>query len=389
MDAFERAHFLFSETNQCNIGLIATLKSPLLFERLKEGVYALTKRHFLLRSRIEKSSFTFKETQAMPEVVFLKKRDEKACKSTLDCIVNQPFTDPFSPLFRVAYLSGDAQDTLLLSMHHAIGDGMTLFLILQELLTYSLNQSLPPPCAEIVSVEARVLQESSCEPNLQAPLTLHPNRPIQKSQFLYKTLEAPLTKKFLQSIRNKGLTFQSAFSAIVLQEFFRQKQAEQVYYTCPINIRNLIGMPPASLGCQITLLDLLIDRKGAASPNLLSHFIQFKLQSLIHHRPTLFQNLFNLLSGHSEKTTPHLPQIGISNVGPIQLPDHLHPIGIESIHINGSLGRAFAFHPVVCTFQNRLHLTFCFSPTFFTLETAERLCNQIISSMQVAASLLS
>ena len=385
MDAFERTHFLFSEESRCTIGIMAKVAHPLCFDRIKEGVYALTKRHILLRSTIAKGSFTFKETERLPDVLWIKNTGEDEWNSIFSLLVNQPFIDLSFPLFKVAYLSGQKKTGLILLMHHAIGDGATLFTLLQEVLTYAITGAfycLPTSWDQTPSVERLVLQALSCQKKEEEINRLQTSAPIEMTQFIYKTLDPLSTRTFLHKIREQKLTFQSVFSAIVLKELFKEKGVEQMAYICPINIRKYLGLSKASLGCQITLLHLLINQKEATSIGCLSHLIHSKLKSLTNHPVALFKNIFNFFSPSLQEEGNAFPRIGMSSVGTLQFSDCLKEIEIQSVYINGSLGPSFAFHPVVCTVDDRLHLTFCFSSSLLPVKQAELLCDKIVYAMQ-------
>lgn len=397
IDSFEATHFLFSEKNNCNISVIARFSHSIPFSRLRNAVRLVEERNFLLRCGVSLNPLAFKETENLSEVSLIEKVQEEDWQSVANKEVHKLFDYKTGPLFRLCYLAGEQSNEIILSMHHSISDGVTLIAVLSEIIEYALNGTL-----EYVPKSHRTLYENFSIENFvldQLNLTkpkikmktendnlsnrlIEKDKSMQGTGFIYRSLKDSKFRSFFKKAQNKGVTFQSLFSAIVLKEFFHSEKFQKLNYTCPINIRKFVGIPDNSLGCKITLLEILIDKSQFLSYDELACFIDSKIMSLLSNRNNLLKNIFNLFSPCKSQPTNDLIRLGVSNVGKINFSENFDEIGIKSIYINGVLGNKFIFHPVVCTFQDLINIAFCFSNALLSLEEAQVISNNIVECIE-------
>jgi len=398
VDAFEAVHILFSRRFGCNVSAIVRFNRHIPFNLLREGVRLVEKKHFLLRCGISLNPLAFVETENVAEVSLIEKCDDEDWQSLASTELYKPFNYEEGPLFRLSYLAGENFNELVLSMSHSVGDAYSGLIVLSEICEYALHDK--PPNIEggrmvtDISVEKLVLSQLGCaeKKSWEKRHTEYSNLTEQMAEvgvkednstiFVYRSLDKSVFQTFFRKKREKKLSFQSLFSAIILKEYVHfVGMTGGVHYTCPINVRPFIEKGSGSLGCKITLLELFLDKIYTLSYDDLASFINVKMTHLLRDRGGLLQNLFNLLS--MNRTTCHgLPYLGVSSVGWLRSINHLSTEGLCAIYLNANLGNKFTLHPIVCVLKDRMYVTFCFARKLWTGAEAQTFSDRIVNRIE-------
>jgi hypothetical protein len=124
--------------------------------------------------------------------------------------VNGPFVPDQAPLFRAVLLHQETHCTFILSSHHAVSDGISLVLLLRDvLLALSGNDLEPLHLAPSREVLFGAQQRSSTEPGL-------PSFPAERPPLPYVEgikLPPERTTALQQRAREEGVTVHAAISA--------------------------------------------------------------------------------------------------------------------------------------------------------------------------------
>jgi len=396
MDALEAVHALFAERCGCNASVIARFNRPIPFNRLKEGVRLVEKRHFLLRCGISLHPPTFVETENVAEVSIIEKINDEDWQSLASIEVHKPFNRREGPLFRLSYLAGKEFNELVLSMCHSIGDMHAGISVLSEICEYALCDR--PSNIEgdggvtDIFVEKSGLSQLGCleRKSWQRGCTGYGNlseqmveaRGKESTRFVYRHLDRAACPAFFKKKRERNLSFQSLFSAIVLKEYVHfVGMAGGLHFTCPINVRPFIESGTGPLGCKITLLELFLNGICTLSYEDLASFINVEIVDLLRNRGLLLQNVFNL---SSTDRTPHpdLIYLGVSSAGGLRSIKNLSMEGLCSVYFNAVLGNKFTLHPIVCVLKDRIYITFCFSKKLWTAAEAQTFTNRVVNRIK-------
>jgi hypothetical protein len=159
----ERALFAFSRLSPLNLVVLARLAGPALDGLLPQALAALQERHPLLRARVtgppSRPRFDVSPAAAAPggpgpiPLRLLRSPDPGFAVGVAKEEMNAPFDAGRGPLARLTCLSGAGPGSdLVLTLHHAIADGVSTANLIHELLAWCqarIAGDAPPPLAPL------------------------------------------------------------------------------------------------------------------------------------------------------------------------------------------------------------------------------------------------
>jgi hypothetical protein len=291
--ATERALFIASRLSPLNLVVLVRIDGPAVVGVLADSLTALQRRHPLLCARITgppaRPRFAVAQPETGPVPLRLVRAAEAdqaraeepdCCLTVVEAEMNTPFEPTVAPLARLTCVSGPGQVTsLVLTLHHAIADGVSAANLVHELLDWCRGRlageaepppadtPLPPALTDLVpvSVRARALMFAARETldEFGYRLVSRTGRRPVPARGLAVTRAADLnsedTRILVDRCRRQRLTMTSVLAAGLLW------QASAVLYSgrpTPmraviwVDLRPDLNPPPSpeALGCYISMI---------------------------------------------------------------------------------------------------------------------------------------
>ena len=234
----------FHELGAQIVVYIAKLSGPCHSHRFRPALDAVQARQALLQSHLTGTAgnyqFVMAETAAIPFVA-LERSSDTHWQSYADSEVARPFSQGRQPLCRVALLHGAGDHELIVTLHHAIADGLSGLMVVQDLLaayrsitegagepttsTFPLTPpELLPPLEQLVGSRSSIFHKFWYVFDLvkQAifPFQIlgQPDCSVEERQtrFITCALSEAETASLVQACKQRGTTVNSALCAAML-----------------------------------------------------------------------------------------------------------------------------------------------------------------------------
>lgn len=250
-----------------NFAMHAELHGPLTEDRLRGALLQLQARHPLLRMRVseEKGSLWFRTTEA-PIPIRIEDVPVESTPSEAEHEVRSPFNTTTGPLVRSVWLRhAPAHHTVLITFHHAIGDGISGALLVRDLLR-ALSGELLPPMPLVASLDThlprkaqgwrgflgsmRVLASLIGRVLLRGIPRAVPNELAsgfeeRRACITMLRFEPPFTLALAKRARQERTTLHGALSAAILLASFAEmgRSRAHVFFGSPVNLRKSVEHP--------------------------------------------------------------------------------------------------------------------------------------------------
>lgn len=262
LSAIERWFFNIAQVIPFNIGVIATTRTIIPLEILREAIVQIKSKHYYLNVRLTSEDHDMKfvlDTDSEPEIIYKDKTFEREEQEESLKNIHIPFALNKSPLFRITVLNDNSSlhSSILLTISHIIADGTFVFNFLKDILYYSKallkkrtfeapkklpclfpDQKFFPP-----RVEKSIPQTSNRNGLVQDEYFDHDKR---CTEFIDLKIGTEKTSKIIQLAKENDTSVHGiicASSLIALSDliFNTEKMSEPVAIDCisPINMRGL------------------------------------------------------------------------------------------------------------------------------------------------------
>jgi hypothetical protein len=150
LSPFERFLWLFDLTHPMHFSLAAEIEGEVPIETMRKALRSLQQRHPLLRASIERDDngmLYFREARdtQIPLRVLSENGRWQLERALVDELAT-PFGEAPASLLRATLLQEDAACSLILTVHHAIADGLAVTYLLRDLMQ-ALDGAVLPPLA--------------------------------------------------------------------------------------------------------------------------------------------------------------------------------------------------------------------------------------------------
>lgn len=160
LGGFETVLWLLDQTRSIHFVTAAEMQGHVPVSRWEEGLQALQQRHPLLSVCIRETAplrpaFYRVEGRPIPLRV-VRDEDESRLERELEAELESTFDFSTAPLLRAVLIEGKDRSTVILAVHHSIGDGISGLYLLRDLLQAVSGQplsSLPLPAANETLLE--------------------------------------------------------------------------------------------------------------------------------------------------------------------------------------------------------------------------------------------
>ncbi|MEH2054475.1 phthiocerol/phthiodiolone dimycocerosyl transferase family protein [Nostoc sp.] len=391
---------------------VGRIKGPLNAEMVRQALDLVQCRHPLLNSCIVGSLDNLRFQTGEIPLIPLRIVDKLHNQQWTDVVLEElnEKIDSSKGLLRAVLIRSMNElyvNYLILTVHHAISDGLSCLQLYSEILTYcqsfGSNQpitqviSLPtlPPVEELLPKSTKGLRKETLCHQLE-PLNVETlgfekcvSMELRRCGFIHRQLDAKLTQQLINTCRQEKTTLQGAFCAAMLFAVVRKISAGQtndVRVSCrtAVNLRQRLK-PVVSNENMIVLTSSLISFHTLqinASFWELARDIKQRLDAGLEQGDvfsrvlTFSHNVESLLKRPDEV----LATISVSNVGRVNVPRVYGSLEIEEISFIPSLAAyGGVFCATVTTFQGKIFWNFPFSEPAISLHTMEKLVNSTVS----------
>ncbi|MGB0563380.1 MAG: phthiocerol/phthiodiolone dimycocerosyl transferase family protein [Spirulinaceae cyanobacterium] len=409
-----------------NIVTIAHLRGNLDRLRLHKALTAVQAQHPHLQARIAKGlgcyCLRYQEAASVPLGMIPLSEDaiaENQLKVAIDTELNTPIASE-SCLMRCVLLWSQPPGSLhylLVTLHHAIADGISALYLQQAILTaYAQGQtatSSPTPvspaklysAADCLPSSLRglggLLQTLNHLPHLQAQIWQHSDRfpidrwaplPERRCGWLKKTLAPVQTQTLVQRSRQEKTTVQGVLCAALLQAMAQQclnAKTTRLKVGCGsfVDLRSR-GEPrqvPKSLGMFAGCVPSFHELTARSDFWEIARDVNCQL-----HQGLTQQAMFKTLGlsgwlieqGLHQLDRVNFP-LNVTNVGRVELPSHYGELELEEISFlpaNSIFGRSISI--AVTTYRDRMALYFVASVPSRQSTSLEQFAQQVMHCLQ-------
>ncbi|YAF96084.1 MAG: condensation domain-containing protein [Nodularia sp. CChRGM 3473] len=410
---------LNSRAKTWNIVTISRIKGPLSAEILRPALDMIQRRHPRLNSRIVRSrnSLCF-QTEGTTKIALrvVKKSNDEQWQEVVSEEMNQEI-DSSKCLLRAVLVhiqSNSRINYLIITGHHAVGDGLSSIQLHSEILTYCqqivsdgminpVGSLFPlPPVEELLPpwtqglkgkiVSTLFFLQVALQKLWHRPQTLGFEKyaPIaqRRCDIIHRTLDQELTQQFIHRCRQEHTTVNSALCAAMMftvASKFNQDSSKNFRVNCLSYIDLRRHLEPiisnehmAVLGSSIMSFYTIQTNKSFWG---LAREVKQNLETSIK-RGDIFKMI--LVARHFINFCLAYPQqvaatVSVSNAGRVNIPSVYGEFELEEISFVGSHALyAGMFITHVSTFQGKMLLNFVFSEPSISRYTMETLVNQVM-----------
>lgn len=426
----EHANWLVSQVMPSNVVSTARIRGPLIAEHVERGLERLQRRHPLLRVRFESRTsprFTSAGVGRIP-LRIVERHAPDTWHAELEHELDREFSSTDAPLAQATLVRSAGVSELLLSFHHAIGDGFSGAYALRDLLRATTDSAsevsaspgrepvhlLLPPSAKraaapldpwIVARGLRLLGGALVFP-LRLPAHLRslpytPNlttgeqqrRAAWRTRVAHASLPAATTHELVARCRREGTTVQGALCAALLLSIRGTIAADRlVRDACvsTVNIRSRLNGPIGAdeFGLYVALVTTFPRVRRASTlwdvardvrhqlTEVLSHdrrvFAAFRATSLMRvNNPMVYLGLLGLITGGRGLAA-------VTNVGRMPIPAQFGPLTIENLHLVGNPLGATQLMLSASTFGGELTCNFCYNEPYTPPAAAQAVCDAVM-----------
>jgi NRPS condensation-like uncharacterized protein len=329
--------------------------------------------------------------------------------------VNQQFSWLEGPLIRVVLLKGDNVSDILLTFHHAIGDGASCVYLVRDLLHYVETvadgispdiQALPerPPVEELLprsahGLDGQVKTASLIGKQLVNIFVQHPKKlpkdgdPFSKDRCarnIYRKLSEKETEAFLAKCHQESATVHGAVCAAVLQAAAHQIceacKDDPITISCMsmVNLRQFLN-PPLGDEVRLYISGVITAHRVGSSTDFwdLARSVRKAVHKSVEKgEPFVFLSLLNRVIPRN--ATPddlvnlivrmYPCAILVTNAGRLDIPEQYGDFELEEYNA-AVANKAVSefFNVAVQTFRNRLIVDFFYTEPTFSQERAAAL----------------
>jgi hypothetical protein len=254
--AVERMFYRYAEPNPVHFSLIAEFDIALAEDQLGAALLAVQQRHPLLSAHVEdrrgsRLGFYRAESIARIELTVHDRYDSEWRFLAAEELV-RPFDRSTAPLMRAVLVNGRSSSTLLLTVDHTIADGISLVVLLNDLVNSLNGHHLPPgdvPPSEEKTIALRLPSSEHQpipEPAVPDERMLKPTsiRPFDGTRSHVHTvaLHGPETSRLAHRCRAERTTVHAAIVTASSRIRATLCGEDFVRILSPINIRPLINV---------------------------------------------------------------------------------------------------------------------------------------------------
>lgn len=358
----EGGQWLLGRQNAFNVVVCAEISGPEFTQQTLENAAAVLQlRHFYLHSRISDEDYPFiKDYDASPiPVRCLPIQNTSAINETIDQELHKLFDDKYTSLCRVNYLyDRENHGYMLLTMHHAICDGVSAMHVCAQLIDILSGLSDTPQVLSLGSYPALPAMEqlfpekvkelsTSVAPAERIKPPQMVNYPADKlhTQFLQESLSVEETAELRTFLHANQLTMQPYLLACLASSVFtyalrHHQQLSSLDVDCNtlVNMRRYLQREVSNneLGCYISAFNSPVILSGQPVLELaqaLKADIQAKLNQGVHYTSVfLFDELLNKKTPKAEcDFAAKVPYICVSNCGVTEVKSSLGKYTLHGI----------------------------------------------------------
>lgn len=397
----ERACLLIDQIASMQIATVARILGPLEPEQLVAGLQAVQRRHPLLAVAVlesEPGRPVFSTCARPIPLRLLPRPSDSEWQAVAEAQRAEPLPLREGPLLRVTALCGAEVTDLIITMHHALSDGMSGVYLVADLLGVLglLAQGQPPLLASLPLRPAleELLPASFRGPRLlsrglgyarrllgtalRRPTKLAEEAPVplrdRRSRFRHHRLPPTLTRSLLGACRARGTTLHGALCASLLQavsERLRPSPRHPSYLGCctPVNLRELLG---SGLGAEIGLYvgPAVTFHEVSPSSSLwgLAREVRDETRrekdtggvlTAIAAQSRLLPRRISPEGAAQHLYHPLFGAVAVTNLGALALPERYGPLRLATLHFapaNNALGSLVSL--AVTSFADEMSLNF-------------------------------
>jgi hypothetical protein len=300
LGAFEHSFWLYDQLQPVHFASTARLQGSFSLEQLRSSLFRLQRRHPLLRVRIvpdPNGRPKFVEQKAEIPIRVVTRTDGEQWQQEVAIEMSRSFDWRTAPLVRVVLLQGGRDAELILSCHHAIGDGLSGAIMLRDIVRGLSDERIEDlPLLAALPIEKTLTNIAILDPEVieQNHVTESDVSVSTRSVPHVRTalLSAELTQHLVERSRQEQTTVHGAIGAAFLLTLAKHRETSQLKCLSPINVRSHLSLSmPEDVGLYIayglTHHDLSFDASfWAIARSLKSQLAQ------LSDPPLLFNTLF-------------------------------------------------------------------------------------------------
>lgn len=429
LGGLERTFYWLDQAGSTNLTAIVRLQGPLDVARVRRCLELAAGRHPLLAARIDRRLFPRFAGGAGPAIPLQCDRlgGPDAGADPLEAELSTPLPTATGPLARMRVLSEGDRHLLLWTLHHAIADGASLGLLVQQLLADydELTQGREPRCTPgplPPSVEQVLAPRAAHLPDWRRltpffwrhalarlrgggtaklrPAAGGPSEPGGGVRVVQRALEPPAVAELTAACRRAGVTVHAWLCATALQAALPHAATRRgrtpVACMHPINLRGLIeGLPSDALSMYVSTLATYHAVAAGDSPVALARAVQGQIRRALDRGEHLrFVELQGLLA------RAHLPPrwmsafvqaaspgaVVVTNMGRVALPRAAGGLQVQEVQAavstNAMAGDALTL--AAATVQGRLFLNLLSSRRLLSDAQAAGIADRLIEGLSAA-----
>jgi hypothetical protein len=248
--ALERQFFRYAERNPVHFLLVAEFDMVLDAQQLRSALDAVQRRHPLLSVHVEdhpSSRLGFYRAPTVARIPLTVRDGDSDWRSLAATELTRPFDRSTAPLIRATLLRTPTSSAIVLTLDHTIGDGVSSFLVLNDLMA-ALNdcpleiRPVPPALEDLIARSlGSTVGEALREPDerMAEPVSHRPFDGLPPFLHAVAMTEAD-TARLVARCRAEHTTVHAAI--IVAASRARSQQVGDAFVRAlsPINVRELI-----------------------------------------------------------------------------------------------------------------------------------------------------
>jgi hypothetical protein len=404
-----------------NITMVAEITGPLPDARLRQALNAVQARHPHLRSRIlvEHGIPTFVPCEH-PLPLRMAAAPDTGWIEELEREINTPLDAESGPLLRCVRFRGGGTTTLLLTLHHSIGDGMSGVYLTRDLLLAASSEEpiVFPRLAPVAPIEDRLLGPS---PNLKAsfvllrelwnifahrrPVRLRVDRKVavwdRRTRVVHVHFEAPFADKLTERARAERTTIHAALSAAMILAVLADasaKRATGVVFGSAVNLRKYLS--PA-VDDDIGFFASMLPFRAAVHPEApfwelarivrksLADYVGWGVLGIALRFTPLIQFAFGGIRAApralAARWADKVPTTsGLTNLGRLPLPTVFGPVRLEALHFAVSPSAFGEFLATATGLHGRIHWNFMWPDPSLDTAHAQALIQDCVARLHRA-----
>lgn len=253
LGAFETLYYRYAQRYPMNFTMAAEFGNALDESKVRAALAAVHKRHPLLSATVDErpDGLSFYRPDSVPPIeLTVVPRPSGEWRTQAARELSRPFDRSQAPLIRAVLMSNLTASTILLSVDHTVADGISLAIVLDDLVA-ALNGKhlapLPLPASQedLVSQTLPAVDElpdfSGLDPRLTTHGATRPFDPATLAEIHTVELDEAETTRLVERCRFEQATVHSVLVAVASQVRSKQRGEEFVRVLTPINMRDLIG----------------------------------------------------------------------------------------------------------------------------------------------------